>query len=88
MPRDAADLGRFVPSGRAVVVGEGECADAVRVRLTHDLGRALGAVGMVRVQMQIIGSCEHRHIGHDPTILPQSRPEAEAPRQAIHSVRP
>ena len=82
------DLCRLVPSGRAIVVGEGECANAVRVRLTDDLSGALGAVGVVRVQMQIVGSCEHRHVGHDPTILPQTRAGAEAPRQVIHSVRP
>src|SRR5690606_9241384 len=53
-----------VPSRRAIVVGQRERADAVGVRLTYDLTRVLGAVGMIRVDVQIGGSCEAAHIGH------------------------
>src|SRR5690606_36084372 len=48
----------FVPPGRAVVIGEGEGSDAVGVRLPHHLGRTLGAVGVVRVHVQVAGPRE------------------------------
>lgn len=75
-PESVGGFGSLRPACGAVVIGERDRAQPVGVRLAHHLGRRLGTVGLVRVQVQVRRTCESTGMLNDH---PPSVPSAPVP---------